>query len=430
MPAKNIANLKTMPSCPRNRVFLILLATAILSLNAHAQQRVSAKAIVKRMTARYASLSSYQDEGVAVTTYDEPTGGRIEKLPFKTFFIRPELFRFEWLDYFLAKPGRMFVIWSNGKEAFTYWEPDRYEKSDSLALAIAGATGVSRGSAYTVSTMLIPEYAGFRPTELVGLKLVGEETIDGSPCYHLQGRREKDLNELWIGKQDYLLRKLREERKEEDRTVIQEEFHRRINTNHEIAKSAFDFKPPIALQTPKNSSTDVDVSRLLKEDGPFSEETTNWKEFNSEEGRFSVLLPGTPRSQSVTMESAEGRFEHHLLLAMSGGYICTIDYVDLPNQALGPDTEKVIFDASRDQWLKQVGGKLLSEATVSVDRHEGREVRMLIFDGEARLQLFLIDGRFYQFSIANVLRSKKPDDRIDQFFKSLKVFLRSKPTAD
>jgi len=47
------------------------------------------------MTARYAALSSYQDEGIVVTNYDEATGGKIEKQPFKTLFKRPNLFRFD-----------------------------------------------------------------------------------------------------------------------------------------------------------------------------------------------------------------------------------------------------------------------------------------------------------------------------------------------
>ena len=89
------------------------------------QEKPTARSLLNQMAEKYSRLVSYQDEGVVVTTYDEETGGRIEKLPFKTSFKRPNLFRFEWTDYFLSKLGKKRVVWSNGKDAFTYWEPDR-----------------------------------------------------------------------------------------------------------------------------------------------------------------------------------------------------------------------------------------------------------------------------------------------------------------
>jgi hypothetical protein len=124
---------------------------------AQRQQKVDATTILNRTFAVYERLTSYQDEGILVNTHDEPTGGTIEKIPFKTFFKTPNLFRFEWTDYGLTKVGKTKMIWFNGKDAYTYWEPDVFEKEERPGLAVAGATGISYGSVHTVLDLLIRE---------------------------------------------------------------------------------------------------------------------------------------------------------------------------------------------------------------------------------------------------------------------------------
>lgn len=199
------------------------------------------------MGERYSRLVSYQDDGVVITTYDKETGGRIDKLPFKTSFKRANLFRFEWTDYFFSKLGKKRVVWSNGQDAFSYWEPDRYEKKEYLGLAIAGATGVSRGSSHTVSRLLLTdEVSGFRVTDLEDTSLLGEEIFEGVLCYHIKGTHPHGgFYELWIGKSDRLLRKVRQETRDSDKTTTQEEIRRNIHVNQPIANAVFDYKPPI-----------------------------------------------------------------------------------------------------------------------------------------------------------------------------------------
>ena len=142
----------------------LALVIAILSFGlpvvVQAQRKPDATRILNNMFRAYSGFASYQDEGILVVTSEDATGGRIEKMPFKTFFKRPNLFRFEWTDYAITKLGRTKMIWFNGKEAFMYWEPDEYEQKESLRLAVAGATGVSHGVVKTVSDLLMPDELG------------------------------------------------------------------------------------------------------------------------------------------------------------------------------------------------------------------------------------------------------------------------------
>src|SRR5437870_3626262 len=95
---------------------MLIGAFSLLAFNCVSGQgrKLDAQTLITRVAQKYQSLSSYQDDGVVISTYDEATSGRIEKQPFKLFFRRPSRFRVEWLDYNLQKQGRNNVVWSNG----------------------------------------------------------------------------------------------------------------------------------------------------------------------------------------------------------------------------------------------------------------------------------------------------------------------------
>lgn len=374
------------------------------------------------MAQSYASCSSYQDTGVVETTYDETTSGRIEKKPFKTYFQRPALFRFEWIDYSPYKNGRVNIVWSNGKDTFTYWEPDRYEKDESLVMGIAGATGVSSGAAHTLSRLLMEEImSGFALTDLTDLSIVGSEQFEGELCYRINGKHPSgSVFELWIGKSDYLVRKLRTRSKFESFSTLEEEIHRNIKINAPIASSVFNFKPPIAL-TPRE---DPEKEAIL-----LGNESPTWSEFHSVEGRFKVLLPTKPTTQTLSLETPQGRITHYGFTAAQSGVICIIEYADLPKQVATPDNIKAIFDEVRDQLLKTVEGKLANETIISLDAHPGRELKINLRGGTARARFYMVNERLYQLAFMEIVFLDKPSSAMDKFFDSFKLVADSKSVA-
>jgi outer membrane lipoprotein-sorting protein len=377
---------------------------------------------MRRIAQSYAGCSSYQDTGVVETTFDETTSGRIEKKPFKTYFQRPTLFRFEWIDYSPYKDGRLNIVWSNGKEAFTYWQPDRYEKEESLSMGIAGATGISSGAAHTLSRLLMEDImSGFALTDLTDLSIVGSEQFEGEWCYRISGKHPSgSLYELWIGKSDYLVRKLRRRSKFENFSTLEEEIHRDIKINVPIARSVFNFKPPIAL-TPREDPQ--------KEETLLGNESPTWSEFHSVEGRFKVLLPTKPKTQTLSLETPQGRITHYGFTAAQSGVICIIEYADLPKQLATPDNIKVIFDEVRDQLLKTVEGKLANESVISLDAHPGREIKIDLRGGSARARFYMVNERLYQLAFMEITFSGKPSSAMDKFFDSFKLVADSKSVA-
>lgn len=187
-----------MKSTSRRLILLVVILSSGLPVIAQTKRKPDATAILNNMFRTYSRLASYQDEGILITTHDEPTGGTIEKMPFKTFFRRPNQFRFEWTNFGITKLGRTRMIWSDGKEAFTYQEPDVYEKEESLRMAVNGAWGVTDGAASTVVDLLLSlnlNHASL--TKLVKVSLVGEEVFDGVRCYRLHAISMDQPIELW-----------------------------------------------------------------------------------------------------------------------------------------------------------------------------------------------------------------------------------------
>ena len=149
------------------------------------------------------------DEGLVSTTFIYADRERIVEKPFNTAFVRPDRFRYEFLDD--RKESRRYLIARDGDLVQTWWDVgDRLTESDDLSLAVAGATGVSGGSAHTVPRMLMPEtIGGFSLTELVNVELLGEEEIDGLACYKIQGKHPRaDWQSIWIEKERMLIRRI------------------------------------------------------------------------------------------------------------------------------------------------------------------------------------------------------------------------------
>lgn len=391
----------------------------------------SPQTILRRMAQAYAACSSYEDSGIVITTFDEETKGRIVKKPFKLRFKRPDRFRFEWTEYDASATGRLFVVWSNQAGTFTYWEPDRYEKNRSLRSGIAGATGVSSRAVRTIPELLIPDLVGWRITELRKPVRLSDEIFEGELCYHIRGSHpDGEPYEVWIGKKDYLLRKMRLWSTFPNFSTIRDEIHRGIKINQPIPDDRLEFKPPIALNDPKELPEGDITKELSNLDTLFEPDPSLWSEFVSEEGRFKMLMPSKPLVQTLTLESGQGKIVYHSFVAKNGGIVGLVNYADLPN-ASDPALSKEIFDEVRDQFLKQLEGKLQGEKTISLDGHRGREIKFNMYGGEGTIRVYLVNERLYQvaitiFTMPGKSEAGKYNDDVKRFLDSFQITTKSK----
>lgn len=177
--------------------------------------------ILSRMKTRYQRCRSYSDSGVI-----RNLGESDIRKKFKTYFVRPNKFRFEWTSYhpYFGKKGELqhYMIWSDGRDTFVRYHFNEYliKKVGSLSDAVASATGISSGTVHTIYRLLLPN-ALKRSSSLLNLKeasMAPSGSVLGESCIHVKGLRpiftetaamDAQLTELWISRNDYGLRKLK-----------------------------------------------------------------------------------------------------------------------------------------------------------------------------------------------------------------------------
>ncbi len=160
--------------------------------------------ILQKLLTRYASCSSYRDSG-------RVQGSEQGQTTFRTFFLRPHKFRFEWT--YVEPPLGYSFIWCDGNKVFSFNLGEKKEEN-SLSNAIAAATGVLQGTAHTIPTLLLPELdASFNSLTLPKLgpyQLANEEEISGKHAFRIFSEKENERIDLWIEKSTFALVKYAE----------------------------------------------------------------------------------------------------------------------------------------------------------------------------------------------------------------------------
>lgn len=210
-----------MPQKRISIVFLLCLVAGFsLSANSNVQKLhdsdLDAATIMEIMAQTYSSSSTYRDTG-AVSNKTSILGIDIEALSepirFSTAFVRPDRFRFEFEYQFSERDWYRYVVHADPTGARTTWdiEPGITEEQ-SLGLALAGATGVSRGAAHTIPALLIPEtVGGWRLTELESLSRIGNGVINGRECLKIRGEHPAGPPVIiWIDPETFLIKRIEE----------------------------------------------------------------------------------------------------------------------------------------------------------------------------------------------------------------------------
>lgn len=258
-------------------VLLALLLQLDLSVPvAHGQTRTpTAAVVVQRMLKRYETITSYEDRGTVRVVPQRPSvaahsRGRMPNLEdefavdFKTYYVRPDLFRFDWRRP--ATEQRESRIWSDGANFYS-WMPEAGSGDSSFTLAKRGSLNVnleasrgpSRGANYFIPTLLMKDagYVSFADalSSMKRMSIVGQERVDGELCFRIEGLIMHEQFVLWIGKKSNLLRRIRtvyaaagsfEDGKQRVREqVMAEETHYNIKINGSLDRKVFNARPVI-----------------------------------------------------------------------------------------------------------------------------------------------------------------------------------------
>lgn len=164
--------------------------------------------------ARYRSLQHYADHGQVRSLRSR----HASECDFVTEYRQDGAFRFRFWSGHPFPPLRHLVShWEIGTDdaGVPYFiseyagQAPRRESEESLALAIAGATGISRSSAHTIGTLLFQDIGGMPLKDWKRLRFRRMRLVDGVLCITISGRHPGAGRMLaCFGAHDLLLRRL------------------------------------------------------------------------------------------------------------------------------------------------------------------------------------------------------------------------------
>lgn len=202
----SISSLRIKPLQSIMAVIVVALLVVLVPYASKAED-LNAAGLLEKMSHAYSNLNVYSDSGVVETVISQ--GGRSQTLkkPFSIKFKKPGLIRIEWTASFGGMDDP-FVLWSCTNGTFTYSKRiNQVLAESSLDRAISRWTGVSGGSVKNIPEILLLGRSRFFGAQ-IGVKREKDETFENTDCYKVIFERAGMPVALWIGKHDYLLRKL------------------------------------------------------------------------------------------------------------------------------------------------------------------------------------------------------------------------------
>ena len=145
-----------------------------------------------------------------------------------------------------------------------------------------------------------------------------------------------------------------------------------------------------------------------------------WVTFNSEPGRFSVLMPELPTDKTDTVQSDHGPYTTHLFIVKGGKSVYLIGWVDYnPGFKFNSHSE---LDANRDNFIKGINATLVNSRAVTVDGYQCLEFTAETSETTYKSRVYIVGRRPYQL-VAGTVKGLEDSDNVTKFFDSFKVRL-------
>ena len=170
-------------------------------------------------------------------------------------------------------------------------------------------------------------------------------------------------------------------------------------------------KPPIGTF----KTTSKDIEKFLDSFKFVKSAPDGWKEFRSQEGKFSALFPGTPKLEHETIEGSKGKMEMYTASFTDGnGVEYKVVYADVEGVARTDKTK--ILDAGTNGTVAD--GKLRSSRDFTLNGAPSREIVVDTKDGfTVRKRICLVGDRVYQVS-ATTARGAETTSDVEAFMES------------
>ncbi|NJP04393.1 MAG: hypothetical protein HC837_01540 [Chloroflexaceae bacterium] len=150
----------------------------------------------------------------------------------------------------------------------------------------------------------------------------------------------------------------------------------------------------------------------------------DWIEFSSEEGGFTVMMPGTPEegSQDVGTDAGQMGLATYQFTTDAAAY--TVMFSDFPEDMIGAVDPQELLLGGQEGALTSLDGELISEREVDLDGYPGREIvaeaQVGGIDAILKGRFYLVDNRLYQTLVIGQQDAVDEED-IDYFLDSFSL---------
>lgn len=143
-----------------------------------------------------------------------------------------------------------------------------------------------------------------------------------------------------------------------------------------------------------------------------------WSKFTSQEGRFSVFIPGIPEEKVETTPSDIGPYTTRLFTLKYPRHVFLIGYVDYdPSFNFNRQLE---LDANRDQFVKNLKATLVASRNITIDGYSALEFTAVTEERIFKSRVYIVGRRPYLIVLGSL---KGVDDSLalNRFFNSFKI---------
>jgi hypothetical protein len=281
-----------------------------------------------------------------------------------------------------------WLVFNSKEGAFTVLMPNNpTQETQSIDTDLGKMESHLASCAFDDRAAFIASYCDF--PQVVTEQTAINRILDGARNQLLASERRKLLSETRITLDGYFGREIRIEIPEWSMVTRIYWVKRRL---YQLIAMTRSDQP-----APRNEERFLASFKLQVEVTASLQEPRAWIELASEQGGFTVLMPGKPTEQVMPVPSATGSLEVHIYVSLGQeGIAYMASYSDLPSAPA--DQSQVIrtLDEVRNGQLKKAKGKLLNEITISLDGNPGRELKIETAVGPMIVRIFLVNRRLYQ----------------------------------
>ncbi|MGV0106392.1 DUF1795 domain-containing protein [Nostoc sp. DSM 114160] len=154
-----------------------------------------------------------------------------------------------------------------------------------------------------------------------------------------------------------------------------------------------------------------------------------WKLFTAPDGRFTILMPGSPSRNTESQKTYMGEINLEIFVAQPPkqqvAYI--VAYNDFPYSYGQMADPQVVLNNARDMALKTTKSNLISQRNIrSYNNHPGKEIEYINSGGKVTIsRMYVAEGRLYQvMAITTKKQQKTLAKTITGYLNSFNVVLK------